>query len=283
MERKRKFFPFVAVALLLCCVLLVLWALWGNTALERTDYEIASSRLPAAFEGYVIAQVSDLHNAQMGDGNRVLLDLLAQAQPDIIVITGDLIDARRTDVGIALEFLKEAVQIAPCYMITGNHECAIDRAAYYDFEAQMRALGVHVLHDEAVLLERGGEQITLLGVDDPNFVGMLYSPAELRELANTDGFCIMLSHRPENFDRYAAAQIDLTFSGHAHGGQFRLPLIGGLYAPGQGVFPEYDSGVYTYQNANMVVSRGIGNSSFPLRLCNRPELVVVTLTARDES
>ena len=283
MESKRKIYPYVLIALLLCCATLVLWVLRDNTALMRTDYEIASERLPAAFEGFVIAQISDLHNAQMGEGNRELLDMLAKAKPDIIVITGDLIDARRTDISVALAFLQNAVQIAPCYMITGNHECAIDRVDYYSFEAQVRELGVFVLHDEAVELERGGEQITLLGVDDPNFIGMLYSPAGLRELADTDGFCMMLSHRPEHFDRYAQAPIDLTFSGHAHGGQFRLPLIGGLYAPGQGVFPEYDSGIYTYQNAYMVVSRGIGNSSFPLRLCNRPELVVVTLTARDKS
>lgn len=255
------------------------WVLWANTALMRTDYTVASSRLPREFDGFRIAQVSDLHNAEMGEDNQKLIDMLIKAKPDIIVITGDAIDARRTDTDVTLSFLRRAVTVAPCYMITGNHESAIDRSEYFDFEAAAKELGVTVLHNEKVTLERGGQSITLLGLDDENYEGLLPSPAQIRELAGTENFTVMLSHRPENFDRYAAAGIDVTFSGHAHGGQFRLPLIGGLYAPGQGTFPEYDSGVYTYQHTNMVVSRGIGNSSFPLRFNNRPELVVVTLTA----
>lgn len=260
----------------------VVWVLWANTAPVRTDYTVASTRLPQEFDGFRIAQISDLHNAQMGENNSQLLDMLSKADPDIIVITGDLIDANRTDTGIALAFMQEAVRIAPCYFVTGNHESAISRADFFDFQDAMQAIGVTVLHNEAVTLERGGASITLLGVDDPNYEGMLYSPEELRALATTDGFTVLLSHRPEEFERYAAAGMDVVFSGHAHGGQFRLPLLGGLYAPGQGVLPEYDCGVYTYGNTNMVVSRGIGNSSFPLRINNRPELVVVTLTGRQE-
>jgi predicted MPP superfamily phosphohydrolase len=137
------------------------------------------------------------------------------------------------------------------------------------------------MHAEKVTLTRGDASITLVGVDDENYEGVLHSPEQLRELAGTDGFTILLSHRPEYFWRYAESGIDLTLSGHAHGGQFRLPLIVGLYAPGQGAFPAYDSGVYTYQNANMVVSRGIGQSSFPLRFNNRPELVIITLVGTD--
>lgn len=279
---KRKQHLFTALCgLLILCVAFCGWVLWANTALVRTDYTVESTRLPREFDGFRIAQISDLHNAEMGTDNQKLLAMLKSAQPDIIVITGDLIDAHRTNTEIALEFLRGAVQIAPCYMITGNHESAIERADYFEFEEQVQKIGVTVLHNEAVTLEHDGGSITLLGLDDPNYEGVLYAPEQMRDLAG-DGFAIMLSHRPENFDRYAAAGIDVTFSGHAHGGQFRLPLVGGLYAPGQGVFPEYDSGVYTYGNANMVVSRGIGNSSFPLRFNNRPELVVVTLTCREQ-
>lgn len=280
MKDKKKLWIVLPCALLLLAVGFTAWVLWANTAIRRTDYTLQSARLPQAFDGFCIAQVSDLHNAEMGEDNADLLALLAGAEPDIIVITGDLIDANRTDTAVALDFLQKAVQIAPCYMITGNHESAIGRADYFAFEAEVLALGVQVLHDRAVTLERGGQSIVLLGLDDPNYEGMLPAPEEIRALAGTDGFTVMLSHRPEHFDRYAAAGIDLTFSGHAHGGQFRLPLIGGLYAPGQGAFPEYDCGVYSYEHTSMVVSRGIGNSSFPLRLNNRPELVVVTLTAR---
>lgn len=278
MTDRKKALLAVLCALIAASVAFGGWVIWANTALERTDYTIESPKLPQAFDGYVIAQVADLHCAEYDEGNQKLLSMLREAQPDIIVFTGDTVDERHPDKTATLEFLRACVQIAPCYFITGNHECAMNRADYYDLEAQIREIGVDVLHDQAVTLEKGDAAITLLGVDDENFIGTLYSPEQLRELAGTDGFTVLLSHRPEYFWRYAEAQIDLTLSGHAHGGQFRLPLIGGLYAPGQGTLPEYDSGVYTYKNANMVVSRGIGQSSFPLRFNNRPELVVVTLT-----
>ena len=265
------------------CIVLALsaifcgWVIWANTAIKQTDYTVQSNRLPAALDGYVIAQVADLHCAEYDEGNAKLLSMLRGAKPDIIVFTGDTFDERHPDKTPTLEFLRACVEIAPCYMVTGNHECAMNRSDYYDREAQIRETGVTILHDKATRLEKNGESITLLGVDDENFIGTVYSSAQLREMAGTDSFAVLLSHRPEYFWRYAESQIDLTLSGHAHGGQFRLPLIGGLYAPGQGTFPEYDSGIYTYENAHMVVSRGIGQSSFPLRFNNRPELVIVTL------
>ena len=253
------------------------WVIWANTALEQTNYTVESAKLPAALDGYVIAQVADLHCAEYDEGNAKLLSMLRGAKPDIIVFTGDTFDERHPNKTPTLEFLRACVEIAPCYMVTGNHECAMNRSDYYDLEAQIRETGVTILHDKAIKLEKNGESITLLGVDDENFIGTVYSSAQLREMAGTDSFAVLLSHRPEYFWRYAESQIDLTLSGHAHGGQFRLPLIGGLYAPGQGALPEYDSGIYTYQNANMIVSCGIGQSSFPLRFNNRPELVIVTL------
>lgn len=282
MSTKKKILITVPCAVLLLLAAFTVWVLWANTALQRTDYTVASERLPQEFDGFVIAQVADLHNAEYDQGNQKLLSMLKDAKPDIIVLTGDTIDAQTPNVPIVLDFLKNAMQIAPCYFVTGNHECALNRMEYYEIEAQIREIGVKILRAEAVKLERGDASITLLGVDDENFEGVLHSSAQLRELAGTDGYTILLSHRPEYFWRYAEAQIDLTFSGHAHGGQARLPLIGGLYAPGQGVLPEYDCGVYTYQNSSMVVSRGIGQSSFPLRFNNRPELVIVTLTSQTE-
>ncbi|MBR2445881.1 MAG: metallophosphoesterase [Clostridia bacterium] len=281
MSTKKKLLIILPCVVVLLAAAFAAWVLWANTALVRTDYTVASERLPREFDGFVIAQVADLHNAEYDEGNQKLLSMLQDAKPDIIVLTGDTIDARNPNVPVVLDFLQKAMQIAPCYFVTGNHECALNRMEYYEIEAQMREIGVDILRAEAVKLERGDASITLLGVDDENFEGTLYSSAQLRELAGTDGYTILLSHRPEYFWRYAEAQIDLTFSGHAHGGQVRLPLIGGLYAPGQGVLPEYDCGVYTYQNSSMVVSRGIGKSSFPLRFNNRPELVIVTLTSQD--
>ena len=266
---------------------LFIWTIWGNTALTVSNIKISSSHIPAAFSGFRIAQVSDLHNAEFGKNNAELLKLLSESRPDIIVITGDLIDANHTDVGIALGFAQESVRIAPTYYVTGNHEAASPQ--YDTLKAGLEEAGVIVLEDEAVSLERNGETITLLGLGDPDFTvkGDMFGETsamvstKLRNLIDDESrYTILLSHRPELFETYTDGGIDLVFSGHAHGGQFRLPFIGGLAAPNQGLFPQYDAGLYTDGGTSMVVSRGIGNSIIPFRFNNRPEIVLVELNAR---
>ena len=266
---------------------LFIWTIWGNTALTVSNIKISSSHIPAAFSGFRIAQVSDLHNAEFGKNNTELLKLLSESRSDIIVITGDLIDANHTDVGIALGFAQESVRIAPTYYATGNHEAASPQ--YDTLKAGLEEAGVIVLEDEAVSLERNGETITLLGLGDPDFTvkGDMFGETsamvstKLRNLIDDESrYTILLSHRPELFETYTDGGIDLVFSGHAHGGQFRLPFIGGLAAPNQGLFPQYDAGLYTDGGTSMVVSRGIGNSIIPFRFNNRPEIVLVELNAR---
>ena len=266
---------------------LFIWTIWGNTALTVSNIKISSSHIPAAFSGFRIAQVSDLHNAEFGKNNTELLKLLSESRSDIIVITGDLIDANHTDVGIALGFAQESVRIAPTYYVTGNHEAASPQ--YDTLKAGLEEAGVIVLEDEAISLERNGETITLLGLGDPDFTvkGDMFGETsamvstKLRNLIDDESrYTILLSHRPELFETYTDGGIELVFSGHAHGGQFRLPFIGGLAAPNQGLFPQYDAGLYTDGGTSMVVSRGIGNSIIPFRFNNRPEIVLVELNAR---
>ena len=259
------------------------WIWWGNTALEVNEYEMISNRIPEAFSGFRIAQISDLHNAQFGERNEGLLSLLSQADPNIIVITGDLIDSRHTDIEIALEFCESAIEIAPVYYVTGNHEARVTE--YEDLKNGLEENGIVILENEKVRLSRDEEYITLMGIQDPSFTtDYLFGDAEsvaaatLSEFQNeSDRYTVLLSHRPELFDVYVDSQIDLVFSGHAHGGQFRVPFIGGLVAPNQGFFPEYDAGLFSKENTTMVVSRGVGNSIIPLRFNNRPEIVVVEL------
>ena len=121
--KKKKIIVLAVVAVILLAV--VIWTAWGNTALELNTYTISSDRLPGAFDGYRIAHVSDLHNTEMGKDNEKLLDMLREADPDIIAITGDLIDSRNTDIDVALQFTKAAMEIAPCYYVTGNHEARV--------------------------------------------------------------------------------------------------------------------------------------------------------------
>ena len=267
-------------------LILIAWTAWGNAALELNTYTISSRGLPDAFDGYRIAQVSDLHNAEFGDGNQRLLDMLREAEPDMIAITGDLIDSRKTNIAVALAFAEEAVRIAPCYYVSGNHEARVPE--YRELKAGLEAAGVTVLDDARVEIEISGKSITIIGVNDPSFLAdYLTSDAavmdrKLSELSSEDAsFTILLSHRPELFDTYAAHEMDLVLTGHAHGGQFRLPLIGGLIAPNQGLFPKYDDGLYSEGNTNMIVSRGLGNSIIPFRFNNRPEVVLIELKSQN--
>ncbi len=264
-------------------LLVILWTVWGNTALETTRIQIVSERIPASFDGWRIAQVSDLHNAEFGEENGDLLKLLQAEQPDMIALTGDLVDSVHTDMDRAVKFAGEAAQIAPCYFVTGNHEARL-KEQYEELEQRLEEIGVTVLRDEAVNLEREGGSIQLIGLDDPRFEeqdeeledSLAYFEEKLSAMELADSYRILLSHRPETFGAYVSQQIDLVLTGHAHGGQFRLPVIGGVIAPNQGLFPKYDAGLYTEGKTNMIVSRGLGNSVLPFRLNNRPEVVIVT-------
>lgn len=253
----------------------IIWIVWSNFSLQLSTYTVSSDNLPKAFDGYRIAHVSDLHNAEFGDENEKLLGLLHESDPDIIAITGDIIDSARTDA--AVDFVKEAIKIAPCYYVTGNHEAAVSKEIFEKLEITFTELGVKIMRGSEVVIEKDGEAISLIGIDDPRFEEF---PENIDEISTFDGFKILLSHRPEYFDKYADWNVDLVLSGHAHGGQFRLPFIGGLVAPGQGLFPKYDAGMFTEDNTTMIVSRGIGNSIIPVRFNNRPELVLVVLESK---
>lgn len=276
--KRRVFVLIIAAALVLA---LLIWLLWANSSPAATQVTVASGALPEAFEGFKIAHVSDLHNAVFGRKNEKLLSLIRAAKPDIIAITGDLIDSRHTDIDSALAFVEAAAEIAPVYYVTGNHESRLD---FDEIEPRLIAAGARVLRNEAEDIGRGGERIRLAGIDDPSFIrtggtAEERAAAELEQLGDGGGtFTVLLAHRPELVEVYAEYGAGLVLSGHAHGGQVRLPLLGGLYAPGQGLLPEYDSGLYSLGKTQMVVSRGLGNSVAPLRVNNRPELVIVTLS-----
>lgn len=259
-----------------------IFALWADKVLTEREFQIKSKKIPASFDGFRIVHISDLHNATFGKDNNKLLKKIKNAQPDMIAVTGDIVDSRRTNTAVSLDFLKKALSLAPVYYVTGNHEFRISQSK--SFVSEIKKLGVTVLENESFSLNKGKDRIELYGIDDPYFYGEYMTDEEpyivahkLEELGISNGFSILLSHRPEFFDIYTERGFDLVLSGHAHGGQFRLPFVGGLIAPGQGFFPEYDSGLYEKGDTKMIVSRGLGNSIIPLRLFNRPEIISVIL------
>ena len=287
MKKRLSKKALISVCTLIAVLLvLIIWTIWGNTALMVSTVTVSSNRIPAAFNGFRIAQVSDLHNAVFGENNAELLQILSECKPNIIVVTGDLVDAEHTDIDVALDFAKEAAQIAGTYYVTGNHEGSLSQ--YDELKTGLESMGVVVLEDTSMQLEYNGEKVTLIGLSDPSFTLKGNMLGEVPAMVDTklrgligdkDDYTILLSHRPELFETYVNCGVDLVLSGHAHGGQFRLPFIGGLVAPNQGLFPQYDAGLYTKGDTNMIVCRGLGNSIIPIRFNNRPEIVLLELIA----
>ena len=261
-------------------LLLIGWVIWTNKTIMTTHLTITNEKIPKEFSGYRIAEIADLHNHQWGDQ---LISRLEKEHPDIIVIVGDFVDSSHTDFDVSMEFIKHAKEIAPIYYVTGNHEAWLED--YSKLERRLIDSGVHMIDDNAEWLEKGSAKINLIGIQDPDFVergsfaGIQQSivTGKLAALFNHDAYNIVLCHRPELFEGYVEIGADLVITGHAHGGQIRIPFVGGLIAPNQGVFPQYTEGVYHEKNTDMVVSRGLGNSILPIRINNTPEFVILTL------
>ena len=281
MKTKKKFIVLAAIVAIL--ILLIIWIAYGNTDLEIYKYNVKSEDIPSEFDNFRIVQISDLHNAEFGENNEKLLLMLKQADADIIAITGDMIDSRNTDVDVAISFAQKAVNIAPVYYVNGNHESRVS-GEYEKLKQGLTDAGVNILENSSADITIGDETITLIGINDPTFRMELVDDTMEQNIAHqledmipdNDNYKVLLAHRPEYFDVYAG-NVDLVLSGHAHGGQFRIPFIGGLVAPGQGFFPEYYEGSHIKENTEMIVSRGIGNSIIPFRINNKPEIIVAEL------
>lgn len=268
-----------------------------NHSLELTGYKYKSHKVPEAFEGFRIVHLSDMHNCVYGNEADDLIRKVKQNKPDIIVITGDSFDSRRRQYFDSLYIIKKLTSICPVYLVTGNHE-ELSPDLKEIFLSEISKSGVKILDGETVEIKRGNSSIYLSGVSDftsfavPN--GLLQKALDknldceelhlmknaFREKVNVfsaakpEGFNILLSHRPEMNEIYSENNYDLVFCGHAHGGQFRIPPVGAIYSPGQGFLPKFSQGPHLFGDTTMLVSRGLGNSSFPIRINNRPEIVV---------
>lgn len=279
LKTKAKKRTAAAVTLLLAAAI-ILWLVITNIGIETTHVTVNNKKIPQEFSGFKIAQVSDLHNRKPWDK---VTEAIEKEKPDIIVITGDLVDSSHTDFDAAAEFINSAVKIAPVYYVTGNHEAWLDN--FEEFEKRLADLGVNMLDNKNIQISKDGAKINLAGVKDPDFTeresfegiqGAIVTE-NLKSLLNHEYYNVVLSHRPELFKEYVNMQANLVLTGHAHGGQVRIPFVGGLIAPNQGFFPDYTEGIYSKNGTDMVVSRGLGNSVIPIRVNNTPELILITL------
>ena len=239
-----------------------------------------------------IAQISDLHSKEFGKNNNTLYKVIIEQEPDIIVATGDLIDSNMKRINEIIEFCSRLNKRVPVYYILGNNEMRCSRVN--EIVEKLNEKNISVLENEIATIKIKDNIINILGLAEKRvdkgemFYSKINSRYEIenvdslfRKLENLIGIKIVLSHYPENYEyvgdySYSKYNFDIMFSGHAHGGQFILPGLGGVFAPGQGLFPKYYKGIYGKKN-KLVVSRGLGNSGFPLRLFNRPDLVIVDI------
>ena len=272
---RRAIFP-VAAALLV-----LLW--WGNHMPRTEEYVFASERVPQGWDGARIVHLSDLHGKEFGPNHARLLRAVSQAQPELIVITGDIADSGSGLDGLDV-LLQGLCQIAPTYYVSGNHEWGAGFIG--QLQELFRQTGVVYLRNEHVLLTRGSQTIALAGIEDPNGYADQKTPAEVaQQLYSKEGdpFWLLLAHRNMCFSgQYCLLGADLTLSGHGHGGIWRLPFTDGLISTTMELFPSYTDGFYTCDcescgGAQVFVHRGLGNSPRIPRLFNRPEVAVITL------
>ncbi|MBE6611636.1 MAG: metallophosphoesterase [Ruminococcaceae bacterium] len=274
MTRKKRW---MMAAVLAVIVLLAMIALDARLMVRRYSVEADPIASPIR-----IALVTDLHSCRYGENQRELTSAIAEENPDILLLGGDIFDDRIDDTGTA-EFLAAIAGKYPCYYVTGNHEWWSGEVRFAEKMAILAEHGIPVLAGEWETLTVRGEQINICGVDDPDGARAGHAEAFEHQLAAAESaaengyYTVLLSHRPEYGEAYAARDFDLVLCGHAHGGQWRIPLLlNGLYAPDQGLFPKFAGGHYTLGDTEMIVSRGLARETTVIpRIFNRPELVII--------
>ena len=262
------------ILLVLILAVLCLITIDSSFRLSVENYDISFNSLPESFENFKIVQLSDIHGKSYGEDSADLLQKVADAVPDIIVITGDLADDK-TDMSFAYPLLSGLMDIAPTYYITGNHE--YDSADLDGLLEVIYSCGVTFLDNDYVMLERGGDKIALIGISDPNGRADMPTPEEVFEHVRDiegDCFTVVLNHRNTRLQRFSDLGADLVLSGHAHGGIVRLPFTDGLIGPARELLPTYTDGIYSMGNTVMFVSRGLAGH---LRFLNNPQIPVITL------
>lgn len=269
------------------CIIIVLicFFYYQNNVIVFSKRIYTSNKISKDLNGYKIVQIADLHNKKFGTENERLVEKIKALKPDIIVITGDLVDSSHTDIKVAIDFIRNIKEIAPIYYITGNHEGALSKNKYEELLKGMMQYGVYLMDGKSMKLD---ENCYLLGIGDADIkeskeikqYASDYSTkeSELASKLSKNSLKILLAHEPQMLLEYARANVDMVLCGHAHGGQIRIPFTNiGFVAPDQGLLPKYTSGEYKKNATTMYVSRGLGNSILPLRIFNQPEIVEIVL------
>jgi hypothetical protein len=277
---KKKRRPLAAVVLL-AAIALCVTAFWRG--LTVTVYETAFPGLPEPFDGFTIVHLSDLHGARFGEGQSRLLRAIRRQNPDIIVMTGDMHDERLGVTEPVVELIEGLRDVAPVYFISGNHERYGHAVDYRTLRRLFSEAGGIDLDDTAVTLTRSGASIRLYGLANyftrapEQILPRVHRVFPHLPEPSEGDFSILLYHESDSFPALSALPFQLILAGHTHGGQIRLPFIGGLMSPYRTWFPDYAGGRFEENGAVMISSRGLGGGHPAPRIFNPPEVVVVVL------
>ncbi|MGL5327650.1 MAG: metallophosphoesterase [Peptostreptococcaceae bacterium] len=270
---------------------------YETEALEKVEYIIEDEKIPKEFDNFNIVQISDLHNSEFGKNNQKLLEAVDELKPDILVITGDLVDGEKNNYQVALNLVDILSKKYKIYHIIGNHEqkslVKKYKQQYKKYFEQLYDKNIINLDNEVVKIHKGDSYINLYGLVVPlNCYKYLFDKKNKTILEDNfiedklgkidkGTYNILLSHTPFYFEEYSNWGADLILSGHVHGGIIRIPYIGGLLSPNREFFPKYDFGKYEKENSTMLLTKGLGGSKVLLRINCRPEVVKITLKSKN--
>lgn len=274
-------------------ILMYLYIKYNVNTLEVTKYVVENKKVPKEFDGYNIVQISDLHSKLFGENNKKLIQKIKSLNPDIVVVTGDLIDGENNNYNVALDFMKEISKLYRVYYIIGNHEqkslIKKYKDEYKDYFNKLHQIDFVNLDNNKVEIVKGDSNINLYGLTVPySCYKYLFDNQETTSIdidfleeklgkVDREQFNILLAHTPFYFDEYEKWGADLTLCGHVHGGIVRFPIVGGLLSPDRKFFPKYDLGEYIKNKSTMIVSKGLGGSKVLIRVNCKPEVVNIKL------
>ncbi|MDD4700333.1 MAG: metallophosphoesterase [Oscillospiraceae bacterium] len=282
----KKFLKCIIVVVLFVAAILV----YSNTYITTSKYTVESAKISRDFDGFKIVHVSDLHSAVFGQDNRRLIKVIDDQEPDIVVLTGDMVNSQDSEFDVFYNFAEQIAKKYPTYFVYGNHELILSEDYRDKIVSTIKSYGIIVLDNQMIEVKKGDSKINVYGMwfnlrfyrDTTNDTTDEYefTASQMKKIlgnCDTDKFNMLLTHNPVYFTAYSEWGADLTLAGHLHGGMIRIPFLGGLFSPEKSMFPEYDSGEFLQDNNSMIVSRGIGNGLQGFRFNNCPVLDIITL------
>ena len=288
MKNKRKSILILVFLLILIAAAKVYL---DNNFLEVSQYTVRSNKIPTSFKGFKILQLSDLHSKDFGNDNNKLIKKINRENPDIVVMTGDMVNANDKDFEVFIDLAEQLSKRYDTYYIVGNHEQNINDDKRKLLLDKIKEIGIRVLDNEKVTITRGTGSINLYGlwfnlryykdVNSEYAKDIFFGAEQIQSILgnlDTESYNILLTHNPLYAETYSNWGADLILSGHIHGGMIRIPFVGGLLSPERTFFPKYDAGEYQVNGKTLIVNRGLGNGNFGIRLFNRPEISVITLS-----